>query len=237
VIRVSSKKLVVTKIQGVNFRYRPDTTDSHTIREVFKDKSYRKVKVGFDVLPGERWLDLGANIGVFALYCHLAGARVTCYEPDEDNYTLLQRNCPWADCHMAAVTEHNCHEVDLYHNGDPSNTARHTVMRVRGYKHSRLVPNVWAGLLQGGWDGVKMDIEGSELGIIDADLIPPCNKLVLEYHHSRDKSLANFARRLSRLRDQFHTVCYRAELDRMMQDGVGCPMLDRMMFCIGRRVT
>lgn len=64
--------------------YRPESTDYDAIQEVNVKKAYRKLREGFDVYPGERWLDLGANVGAFAIYCRLKLATAVCYEPDKE---------------------------------------------------------------------------------------------------------------------------------------------------------
>lgn len=42
--------------------------------------------------PGEVFLDVGANIGLYSLYAALRGLRVYAFEPEAQNYALLCRN-------------------------------------------------------------------------------------------------------------------------------------------------
>lgn len=44
-----------------------------------------------------RYLDVGANIGVDAIFVHeVLGWDVVAFEPARDNYEVLSANCPWA---------------------------------------------------------------------------------------------------------------------------------------------
>lgn len=79
---------------GITAHYRPHTSDERVLREVITKAAYRRTTLGFDVRPGEVWLDLGANIGAFALYCKTKRATAVCYEPDPDCFELLSLNVP-----------------------------------------------------------------------------------------------------------------------------------------------
>lgn len=223
---------------GSTFYYRPGTTDEKVLAEVVTNRCYRRPSAGFDVDPGERWLDLGANVGAFAAYCRLNGATAECYEPEPTCYSILLRNAPGFVCHRATVTHRRETVLTLWPSGLEGNHYRGTVvegtMRVKG--DPLTVPNVYAGSLTGRFDGVKMDIEGSEFGLIDNGLIPPCEKLCLEYHTSRDRSMANLGRRLDVLRSLFDVVAYVPELDRLLVlGGMQKSFHDRVIYCRGRK--
>lgn len=216
----------MTTYDGAPFRYRPGTSDERVFAEVCLKRCYRRFTMGFDVEPGERWLDLGANVGAFAVYCKARGAVAECYEPEPSCFTILERNAAEFRCIRAAVTIRRDSSVRLW-------SKRNTFARATVSPSLALVedgpldvPNVYAGGLVGPWDGVKMDIEGSEMGIIDAGVLPRCRKLVLEYHSSRDPSAAALGRRLTYLKERFGRVEYPAELDRIVAGGV-----DRKTFC------
>src|SRR5690349_1246697 len=85
--------------------YRPGSSDEDVLKEVIDRHAYRRKKDGFEVELGERWLDLGANIGAFALYCRLHGARAVCYEPEPDCFSILEKNAPGFEKFNFAVTD------------------------------------------------------------------------------------------------------------------------------------
>ena len=73
--------------------YRKNTTDEKVIIEILDKKAYKKKKIGFDVEPGDVWLDGGAQIGIFAEYAAINGCKkIYCYEPEQSNYELLGKN-------------------------------------------------------------------------------------------------------------------------------------------------
>jgi FkbM family methyltransferase len=231
--------------------YRPASSDERALKEVFSG-TYRKLSIGFDVQPDEHWLDLGANIGAFALYCVKRCAVATCYEADKTCFELLCKNVPQFVCHNQTVAATQ-RKVDWYKSQNVNDHSRGT-----------FVPSsksVKVGALQtveldrhANYDGIKMDIEGAEGELIDEWSLPKTDKLVLEYHSSRDLSVGNFRRRLARLRSKFKVVSYPAELDRILASGatkferwidvpalsrggrfVQWPMADRLIFCKGTK--
>jgi FkbM family methyltransferase len=220
--------------------YRPGTTDENALREVLIKRAYRKASVGFDVESGEHWLDLGANIGAFALYCQSKGATAECYEPMPDNFELLRRNVPKFKCYQTAISNLHAAEVPFWTSRKQSDHYRGTLIpRTKGGYPQTTVKNMHASHIQKQkFDGLKLDIEGSEFGLIDEWLLPQANKLVLEYHLSRDNSLANLARRVLILRRHYQHVVYCPELARLVERGTGTgkTYFDRSVYCWGARM-
>lgn len=221
---------------GMFAKYRPNTTDERVLHEVLEKRVYRRVRIGFDVEEGETWLDLGANIGAFALYCKLRGATATCYEPEPAGFSLLRENVPEFKCARSAVTTSRSTEVPFYMPNDVENLCRGTVYPMLRNREVGTVPNVFIdGFRNMTFDGVKMDIEGAEMDILDRGVLPICEKLVLEYHTSRDGSIENLETRLAFLKSKFKEVDYPPEFDRLIQEGIGKPYFDRLIFCKGRK--
>lgn len=231
-------------IQDIPIRYRPDSSDESIIEEVITRRSYRRARIGFDVEKGEQWLDLGANIGAFGVYAHLRGAVITSYEPDEDNYNLLSRNLQgFSSCVRAAVTTSRAETVQFWNRRkrrgrfSPKGGLFHrgTTCASWALDEPIEVPNVFAGTL-GVFDGVKMDIEGSEGPILDERLVPVCEKLCFEYHATIDKSTTNLKRRLEYVKDVFKVIHYQPELDRLVESGgAKRTFMDRTIWCMGRK--
>lgn len=220
---------------------RESGSDLDAIQEVIERRCYRRAKIGFDVEQGEHWLDLGANIGAFAMYCRLRGATATSFEPDPECFTLLKKNTPrsWSKFN-AAVSASTKRKLQFYSSPNPDNRYRGTVadQPPARYVLEREVENTWAGDLAGPWspktfDGIKMDIEGAEGPIIDKELLPPCKKLVMEYHTSRDPSAENLLRRLGILRNYFNYVKYPKIYDGMIMERKPAPRYDQLIFCWG----
>lgn len=222
--------------EGIPFRYRPGTTDERVFTEVVERAGYRRPSAGFEVEPGERWLDLGANVGAFGIYCKLRGAEAVCYEPEPGCYELLVRNVPWFTTIQSAVTTYETDYIPFHTGKDGTNHSRGSVFNVRTLKPSGEVPNTFVGSLCGRYDGIKMDVEGSEFDILDQGLLPWSNKLVLEYHSSRDPSAEGLARRIEYLKSIYAGIAYPPEYDRKIAEGgTAKTFFDRLIFCWGRK--
>jgi len=210
--------------------YREGTSDFNTLKEVLETKCYGRI----GVMPGEHWLDLGANVGAFALYAASQGARTTCYEPDAECFKMLTKNVSeLSTCvgHNSAVTASKEKLIKFYKSPREASESRNTVFHRHGYKEYSTVYNKFVGTL-GKFDGIKMDIEGSEGPILDAGLLPKCNKFVMEYHSSVDDSLSNFFRRIKYLKTLFKRVEYSKEFDRAKEQKLERykPFFDRNVF-------
>lgn len=187
------------------------SSDENAIEEVIVKKSYTRVRSHFDVQPGERWLDLGANIGSFAVYCRMRGATAVCYEPDPENFKILHKNAPDFELHMVAVSAMREKSLVFKTSPNPLNHYRGTICEAPArYVDAGVVRNLYGAFLRKQkFDGVKMDIEGAEAGILDQWLLPKwMDKLVLEYHTSRDANIQRLEQRLQLIEAHFAKVKY-----------------------------
>ncbi|MFH2011546.1 MAG: FkbM family methyltransferase [Pseudomonadota bacterium] len=72
---------------GLVIQLSKDNSDIVTVFLVFCRHDYG------EITPGSAVVDIGANIGVFALYAAQSGAKIVqAYEPAEESFNLLQRN-------------------------------------------------------------------------------------------------------------------------------------------------
>ena len=218
---------------------RQGTSDEETLDEVIHRRAYRKPSAGVDVCEGECWLDLGANIGAFAAYCFLKGAIAKCYEPTTHCFKILEKNLKQMGkgfaAHQLAITVHDDEYLEAWESKKDDNYWRTTIIPVESYQSAGKIPNLHVSNLGDlVWDGVKMDIEGSEHDIIDQGLLPKCNKLAMEYHINRDnKNMKNFHGRMKLLRKIFETVSYAPSLDKQRETYEG--RFDFLVHCSGRK--
>jgi FkbM family methyltransferase len=221
---------------GICANFRLGTSDERVLNEVLFVSPYRMRALNFYVEPLERWLDLGANIGAFALYCKSRGAFAECYEPDPGCFEILQQNAEGFPCYQTAVTASEEPEIPFWGSKSPDDHHRYTASPRKMSPRHRLgvLPNLCGEfLLDQKFDGVKMDIEGSEGGLLDAGYLPECRKLVLEYHLWRDPSMENLRRRIDYLKSIFMKVHYPPEFDRMMASYKEAQAYyDRLIYCI-----
>lgn len=57
-----------------------------------KKNVYERKKINFEIQKNEIWLDLGANIGTFSLFCLSKNAKVIAFEPEPKNFEILEKN-------------------------------------------------------------------------------------------------------------------------------------------------
>lgn len=200
------------EVNGLKFDIRPGTSDRKAIQEVVEDKAYQRKY--FQIEPGERWLDLGANIGAFSCFAAQKGARVEAYEPEPNNAAQtrlnLRLNGYSVAVHEAAVVadgEMRDH-LNLYLSNTPYGLWRHSLYKTKN-KHCIPVPVVRISTLLETFDAIKMDIEGAEIDILfslrDYQNI---KKLCFEYHFDVNDSIPMFLEIMGKLKQSFTEVRY-----------------------------
>jgi hypothetical protein len=82
------------------------------------------------LIPQHGWqiIDIGANIGIFAMLAASRGAYVRSYEPHPESFRCLQVNtAKWrVDCHCAAVVGRPVDTVELFVH--PERSTRHSLL-------------------------------------------------------------------------------------------------------------
>lgn len=202
------------EIQGLKFDVRPYSSDEKAIQEVVVEGCYRRKY--FNVEAGERWLDLGANIGAFSCYALSRGASVWAYEPEPTNAQLLDNNISingfsGFTLTRAAIVSDFVEErsVNLFLSDKHGAYWRSSLYN----HHNRrkiTVPAVRISSILGGIDCVKMDIEGAEIDILyNLDDWQSVRKLVFEYHFDKLNSVPYFLWIAKRLKKHFTSVIHR----------------------------
>lgn len=227
-------KLPETTNAGARVYYRPGTSDEWALNEVINKRAYARPGIKFDVEVGENWLDLGANIGSFAVYTALRGASVVCYEPDPGCFELLSKNAPSAALlYPSAITVSKAPSITFYRSPRTNDHYRGTTFprsRFEAYE----VKNTFVGIIsKARFDGIKMDIEGGEVELILSGRLPKSNKLVMEYHTSVNATMKDFKLCMDTLRKRYDHVKYPAEFDRALERGEikYKTFVDRIIYC------
>jgi FkbM family methyltransferase len=167
-------------------------------------------QAGFVPRRGWRILDIGANVGTFAVRSAMRRASVVAYEPHPETFRYLQANAAkrGVDCRQAAVVADAPEDgVDL-HLG--SEDTRHSLLSRDQDSGVELgdavrVPAVAAReVIPGTWDLVKIDCEGVEFEILDSlssEDIAGVRRMIVELHGTREQ----MTRFVDRLRQEgFH---------------------------------
>jgi len=227
-----------------NFIYRKNTTDENVIKEILTKEAYRKKKLNFAVESNDVWLDGGAHIGVFGLYAATKGAKkVYCYEPETENYQILQQNATMINSKYPISLE--CFQYAVNQTGGTGqftiapNTWRHSL--VSHYK--KKLPTVEIKCMKfdeiltrhPDLNAIKLDIEGSELEIFDNEHnFANINKLVFEYSFTKDRLMDNFFKRMDRLSKHFYVDIQPSYYNQKHQgkEGYWGGFIDTIIYCM-----
>lgn len=183
------KPAVLDKERGLF--YRPGTCDGLVVDEVFGSRVYSRP--GFEIGEGCLVIDIGANIGAFALYALRAapGVRLFCYEPEAGNFDLLKRNL--AKGGFPGAQAFNCAVLDkkgrsLLYSSENSTSGCSFFLRGERAAEVETVPlkDIFDenGIQACGF--LKIDAEGAERAILEnlpAEYFGLVDRIVLEYHN------------------------------------------------------
>ena len=220
---------------GEFMNYREGTTDLNCIIEVFNRKEYQHKRLGIIFEPNSQdnniWLDCGANVGAFSKLINCSGGTVIAFEPELENFEMLKSNIDDSNNVLinSAISSSKSEKLEFYTASKETDKYRYTSI-----PNSRPVgkfDNICMEyLMTDKFYGIKLDIEGAELDLIDKEMIPDCNILVGEYHFSKDRDMKNFRRRMNILKKMFKTVHYQPFLDKY-EDQYPLPV-DKMFYCV-----
>lgn len=210
-------KTVQLEARGLKFNCRPGSSDEKAFREVIENKSYERRD--FQIEAGERWLDLGGNVGAFAVLAASRGAEVISFEPDPTNVLLMRQNLALnglkAEVRPKAIVHDDRKAVTLNLWPQGQSWRNSIVRNKRGTQPITVMCENFFKVVQNN-DCVKMDIEGAEIALLEN--WPPgfaVRKLVFEYSFDVDPSVARLRAILDRLRPAFHHLKYSSQVDRI----------------------
>ncbi len=174
-------KLRTQHILGKELSFLSSTELLHGIKEIFLDEIYKQD------LPAEPYIiDCGANIGLSVIYMKwkYPGAEIVAFEPDEQNFNLLEKNvrsfgfsrvtlkkeAVWIENTILKFASEGSmsSKIETVKNGG---TIDVKAMRLKDYLNRKV-------------DFLKIDIEGAEFLVIKdiRDNLHFVNNLFVEYH-------------------------------------------------------
>jgi FkbM family methyltransferase len=193
--RLGMRERTVTR-DGLRFRVRRLTCDEDFVVNVVERSEY--LQHGLAITAGDRVLDIGGNIGTFAVFAASHGARVVTIEPDAENLALLRHNLALNDMAAsvtvieAALTPHG--NVTVLHKASEggyhtTNASRYAGARDFSQQRSVIGIRLETALsrLGGRCALLKIDCEGAEFEAIAACplvALRQIDQIAMEYHTS-----------------------------------------------------
>lgn len=138
---------------------------------------------GFQIASGDRVVDVGANVGAFAVLAVRRGANVEAYEPHPETFAHLERNVAGVGvrCVEAAVVARPPRGGTVALELDPDSDTRHRV----GGPGIEVPAVTLSEAIAGGCDLLKLDCEGAEFELLDLtsdDLLRGVRRIACEVH-------------------------------------------------------
>ena len=191
--------------KGIKFLVREGTSDEKTFNEVIVNNTYQKKD--FKIKNGEHWIDLGGNVGAFAVLALSKGATVDIYEPDPFSCKMIEKNLKVND-----------YDANIFQKAVVANDKKKMTMYVGNNM------NVWRNSLYKNWGNekftidcvhyenvikkdsiVKMDIEGAEMAILESMKEFP-KKMVYEWSFDIDPSLTRYRQILKKMKKRYKSI-------------------------------
>jgi len=191
---------------GIKFYAREGTSDEKTFNEVIVNKTYQRKY--FDIKENERWLDLGGNVGAFALTVLSKGAKVEIYEPDPFSCRMIEKNLKVnnfdANIIQKAVVGNNKKQMTMFV-GNNMQVWRNSLYKNWGNEKFSVDCIHFSEVIKNANDCCKIDIEGAEMEILENMNIFP-KKLVFEWSFDVDKNLNRYRRVVEIMKANYENV-------------------------------
>ena len=174
--------------EGVTMVFATPSTFTHWRVESIYDKEPWTLEWIAEFKPGEKFLDVGANVGMYTIWAAMTRrVHVYAFEPESQNYALLNRNimlnnlCDSVDAYCMGLSDEpglsTLHMADLRIGG-----SNHSVGEALNFEHKPLQTAFRQGCIADTLDRlianrqvpvpnhIKIDVDGFEPKIIDGAL-------------------------------------------------------------------
>ena len=191
--------------KDIKFIVRDGTSDIKTFDEVIINNTYQRKE--FQISPDEHWLDLGGNVGAFAVLALSKGATVDIYEPDPFSCKMIEKNLKVnnynANIIQKAVVANDKKKMTMYV-GNNNQVWRNSLYKNWGNEKFTVECIHFSEIVDEN-SNVKMDIEGAEMEILESMQTFP-KKMVFEWSFDVDPSLTRYRKILSKMNDNYDVV-------------------------------
>ena len=174
---------------GLKIKIRVNSTDLMALTHVWMIKEY--YDKNFKINENDNIVDVGAHIGLFALYAsqYCKNGKIYCFEPIKENYNLLLENIRINKnkniiAYNQAVTKKSS-IVKIFLNKDESGHSMFIENKNFRNINSKSLSDIFAENNIEKCNFLKLDCEGTEYEIIESvksELLEKIQKTVIEYH-------------------------------------------------------
>jgi FkbM family methyltransferase len=191
-IGVIRRKNIVYRLRnGIRFNARPKTHDSRVIVEIWNNEY---TPPGFEIKPGDLVVDIGAHIGVFAIFAStFTRNKILAVEPLLENFEILKANIRMnkigniIPINKAITDKRGLNEFSIFEGmahplcrqggGPLEQTVVFETITLKDLMSEGRISQI---------DFLKMDCEGWEYDIIlqcETEILRKINKISMECHH------------------------------------------------------
>jgi len=180
--------------KGVKIKIRVNSTDFMAFTHVWLLQEYDKS--GFEIRDTDIVIDVGAHIGLFALFSSqfCKNGKVYCFEPIKENFDLLESNLELNNIRNVVATNvavsSNNGIVTIYLDEDEAGHSMYGAGTKQVQVKSFSLQEIFDSNKLKKCDFLKMDCEGEEYKIIDSlstSYFDKINKMCIEYHFTDSK--------------------------------------------------
>jgi FkbM family methyltransferase len=180
------KQIIINNGREITFDIRPNTFDEFILQEIFKNKCYSRL-INPTLTKNDRWLDIGACFGAFALSICNDVNNVYCCEPANENFKYLQKNIFLNN--VSNIERYNGAVVGIsglnriFYLNKNKNKGSHSFLVKRGRKEIKVnCVNINDIIKISKANKIKLDCEGMELEILNNMDFTSVNEIIFEFH-------------------------------------------------------
>ncbi|NDF30498.1 MAG: FkbM family methyltransferase, partial [Nitrososphaeria archaeon] len=192
--KIKSEYIILEMRNGIKIKLRVDSTDLMAFTHVWLLREYERP--GFEIENNDTIIDIGAHIGLFALFSTqlCKSGKIYCFEPVRENFEMLKSNLELngitnVTATNSAVSVDNG-TVTIYLNDDEAGHSMYVTGSRPIQVRSVSLKNVFESHNIERCDFLKVDCEGEEYAIMNslpASHYEKIKKICIEYHFADTK--------------------------------------------------
>lgn len=216
-------ELITKKYKNNKIYLRKNTMDLLVLTE---QKLYMK-NINLD--KKDIWLDAGAHIGTFSLSIHEKVDKIICYEPNNDNFYILEKNIKKNSIknvvlnNLAIVGNLDKQRYFYLNKRNKKNTGGHSFYIKRKPRERTICEciNINKILQDNPINKIKMDVEGAEYEILKAikpDFFKNIEEIIFEYHFNILKDHPECKKHkeiINLLKKHFSYISYKENIEKL----------------------